>query len=190
MRHPNLRLLIAVLLLAAAPAGAQDGREQLHVDIPEGMREVHREGTQQVVVVEHVPAGQTVEQWTDKVTVLIFAPEVYPDLDSKLQQTSAALTDACLVRPRIFDPVRFEDAGFPAVVLSVACGKGKRTRDAGVFISKSIQGAQGTYEVQRIWRFPPAAESAAVPLTQAMAETAQALMATVYLCDGPKARPC
>jgi hypothetical protein len=182
---------ITLLLLAATPAVAQrDGREQLHVDIPEGMHEVHRDGNQVLQIIEHIPSGQTVDRWTDMVTVLIFAPQAVASLDDRLQKLPAALTDRCAVAPKIFEPVRFEDGGLPAAVLSVVCGKSKRFGLAEVFISKIIHGAQSHYEVQRAWRFPAATSSDDVPLTQEMVESAKALMKTVYVCDGPAARPC
>jgi hypothetical protein len=168
-----------------SPAGlpVDTGSEVLHVVVPDGSKigfQANRPGMQ---IVEYVPLDQSVKQWTDMLTVVIADRQAAPDIDAFFKRMTDTFHVGCDVEPIVEKPTRFLDGPYPAGLQAAICGKGRQNGYGQVVIYKMIQGTKGFFQVQRAWRFPPAAKSEDLPLTEAMRKSATERLAAVYLCD-------
>jgi len=193
MKHILAPLLLAVLVGCTGRALNSDGSpvgppvdtgsEAIHFVVPEGSRigfQAYRPGIQ---IMEYVPENQSVEHWTDMLTVLIMARDTAPDIDAFFQRMTNTFHSGCTVEPIVEAPTRFLDGHYQAGIQTAICGKSKQFGTGTVVVYKMIQGAHGFYQVQRAWNFPPVARSLDIPLTKAMRDSAAGRLALVHLCD-------
>jgi hypothetical protein len=193
MKYLGALLCVALLLGCSgrtinadgSPVGppVDTGSEAVHFIVPEGSKigfQANRPGIQ---IMEYVPVDQSVQHWTDMLTVLIMARDTAPDIDAFFQRMTNAFHVGCDVEPLIEAPTRFLDGGYPAGVQTAICGKSKQFGIGSIVIYKMIQGKNGFYQVQRAWNFPAAARSQDITLTTAMRDSATERLAAVHLCD-------
>jgi hypothetical protein len=159
------------------------GSEAIHVVVPEGSKigfQANRPGIQ---IVEYVPENQSVEHWTDMLTVLIMARDTASDIDAFFRRMTNTFHLGCEVEPIVEAPTRFLDGPYPAGIQTAICGKSKQFGSGTGVVYKMIQGVHGFYQVQRAWNFPSAVRSQDIPLTKAMRDSAAERLALVHLCD-------
>jgi len=190
MKRPYL--LLAVALLAGCAGRVIDldgappvdtGSEALHILVPEGSKMAFQENRPRVQIREYVPRNQSTDRWSEMLTVLVMDREVAPDIETVFQRMTAAFKAGCAVDPVIQDPRRFFEGPYPAGIQTVVCGKSRQFGYGEVVVYKLIQGTKGFFQVQRAWRFPPAASSGDLTVTPDMAGKAADSLAGVYLCD-------
>ena len=164
--------------------GAIDtGPEKLHLIVPEGSKIGYSSSRPGIQIVEYVPANQSVEHWTDMITVVIMERQTAPDLDALFQRMTDTFARGCDVEASIPPPTRFLDGKYPAGIQSALCGKTKKFGQGEAVVYKAIQGTAAFFQVQRAWRFPPVARSQDLPLTKEMIEAALSRLDTVHVCD-------
>ncbi len=191
--------LYLVVLLAAMPAraepwsgGAVDtGSEVLHYSPPDGLELGFEDHKANLDVLEFVRADETVEDWTDNVTVLTIARPANLTIEVFFSSMSSGIADGCAIEAAIRRPEFFVDGPYQAGVQSALCGRTKRHGRAQAMLFKAILGDKAAYVVQRAWNFPPQAQSSDVPITGEMLTEAAKNLNTMQVCDSTMSQdPC
>jgi hypothetical protein len=179
MQHSFTKSVVGLVLLlagcarpgpaavTAAPDSAPrlaTATESLHTVIPPGMQlGLHRSANGSEVA-EYIPAGETMADWTN-----MFALGVTPRRAGlTVQQLAAAaqqgMVKGCAIAPAATRPTYFTDGDLPAVALGVSCGRATGSGRGELVVIKSVLGNSAVFTVQRAFRLPPAADSAALKL--------------------------
>lgn len=179
---------IALLLASCATPGVYISKvdtktEVLHFVVPNGSTVAHQASSTDIQIVEYLPTGQSLQRWTDMLTVLIMDRNTAPSIDTFFDRMTDTFRLGCAVEPIVFAPVRSMDGSYPAGTQTVICGRSKKFGSGSVVIYKMIEGKYGFYQVQRAWNFPPATKSADILFTQAMRDSAAERLAPVRVCD-------
>jgi hypothetical protein len=147
----GLALLVLLLLLRAA--SAQLAGENLLVAMPPGYKIGYRVERGNMVMNEMVPAGQTVDDWSEMVTVQIFhglkaPPEKFRDA---LQQRWIA---ACPGGSGA-NVLSGSENGYPVLVWLLDCPKNPQSGKPEITWFKAIAGNDSFYLVQKAFKFKP-----------------------------------
>ncbi|WP_343715022.1 hypothetical protein [Inquilinus sp.] len=158
--------------------------ELLFVPIPQGWVLANRGTTPEMILSEYVPAGQTVDRWSDMITVMTIDRQAAPSLAVLVQRLDQRFRSGagCAVAPLVEPPTFRSDGPYPFAVQAVICG---RTENGGMgeyMAHRVIEGRDAYYDVQRSWRLPPAT-SANLPVTAKMRDEAIGLLQAVGVCD-------
>jgi len=148
-----LGLMSLVLLAPPRAANADLVNENLLVQIPLGYKVGYRVERGAMVMNEMVPEGQTVNNWSEMVTVQIFhglksSPEKFRDT---LQQRWVA---ACPGGSGA-DVMNGTENGYPVQVWLLACPKNPATGRPEITWFKAIAGNDSFYLVQKAFKFKP-----------------------------------
>ena len=162
------------------------GSEILHFIAPDGSKIGYQANRPGLQITEYVPEHESVERWTNMLTVLIMARSSAPDIDAFFARMSYTFQIACAVGAVVEPPVRFFDGAYPAGMQTATCGKSVQFGSGNATIYKMIQGEHGFYQVQRAWNFPPTDRSEDIKLTQKMRDSARARLDDVHLCHRQK----
>jgi hypothetical protein len=146
-------LIALITMTAATTASAQLADENLLVTVPPGYKVGYRVERGHMVMNEMVPAGQTVENWSEMVTVQIFhnlkaAPEKFRDT---LRQNWVA---ACPGGSEA-DVTSDAENGYPALVWRLDCPKNPQSGKPEITWFKAIAGNDSFYLVQKAFKFKP-----------------------------------
>jgi hypothetical protein len=176
----GLSLLLSLLLLSA-PASAQLKDENLLVAMPPGFKVGFQTSKNGMNMQELVPAGETVENWTEMVTVQIFLGRRDLDPVRFLATIQNQWLGACKgsTAARIANvPVN----AYVGATMQLSCPLNPGTGKPETAMFKAIRGTDSFYSVQRAVRAIPNAEQTA-RMTQYLAE--------VIVCDTRSpAHPC
>jgi hypothetical protein len=154
---PGLALL--VFLLPVRAAVAQLKNENLMVVLPPGYKIDYRVERNAMVMTEMVPVAETVNDWTEMVTVQVFhglkaVPEKFEEV---LQQRwSAACPGASSAK--VTSGV---ENGYPVLVWMLDCPKNPGTGKPELTWFKAIAGNDSFYLVQKAFKFEPTKEQVA-----------------------------
>jgi len=160
--------------LAAAAAYAAPPREWIgQTALPElvvGFKNVS-DGS---LIVERIPPGETVEQWTRMVTTQRFAGTIARggSLEEWHDYMASALANSCR-NSRSSEPNRLTVAGRPAIEFRGDCPLNPGTGQPETYFIRAIEGTADLHVAQVAFRRVP---------TAADAEWARAHLATVTLC--------
>lgn len=194
------RMLLPILLAGAAagcapktespppspPGTAQKDRmaEMLHVPIPARWVLANRGATPEMILSEYVPAGQTMDRWTDMIAVMTINRRAAPSLAVLAQRLDQRFRSGagCAVAPIVEPPTVRSDGPYPYAVQAVLCGRTERWGKGEYMVHRVIEGRDAYYDVQRSWRLPSAA-SADLPVTPEMRAEAVGLLQAVGVCD-------
>ena len=150
------RLTFCLLVLTFSPAFAFEG-ENLLVAMPDGYKVDFQQKKGSARITEMVPANETVQGWTEMVTVQVFGgmkgvtPDQFRDRMVKLWTGSCA--DA-VAGP----PTRAVENGYPIAFWMMNCPLNKQTGKPETTWFKAIQGRDSFYVVQKAFKFDPAQE--------------------------------
>ena len=162
--------IIATLMFA--PAQAQLVNETLLVAKPKGYKVGWQNRNAQRLMSEMVPAGQTVENWTEMVTVQIFfnqksTPQLFR------ARIGALWAKAC--PNSVYQPVAEEpERGYPAEIWMQVCPSNPKTGKPEHTFFKAIQGNDSFYVVQKAFKYQPSLDEVA---------TWTHFLKTVTVCD-------
>jgi hypothetical protein len=155
MSYIRLRIAAAVLAtLTLASAHAQLVNENLLVTMPEGYKVGWQDRNAQSRMSEMVPEGQTVENWTEMVTVQIFfGQKTLPQLfRARINSLWAKACPNSIYAPVAAGPER----GYPAEVWMQVCPSNPKTGKPEHTFFKAIQGHDSLYVVQKAFKYEPA----------------------------------
>ena len=151
MRRPFLSMLLAIAV--ATPALALDN-ENLLVSVPKGFKVGFTKKSDQQMITEMVPAAESVENWTEIVTVQIF----YNLRDTPPAQYRARLeklgAEAC--PGASFAKVKDGTENlYPMVTWSQRCPLNKQSGKPEFTWFKAVQGRDSFYVVQKAFKAEP-----------------------------------
>jgi hypothetical protein len=154
MRRPLLSLLLAFAV--AAPALALDN-ENIVVAVPKGFKIGFTKKSDQQMTTEMVPEKESLENWTERVTVQIF----YDLRDTPPAQHRARLekqgAEAC--PGASFAKVKDGTENlYPMVSWSQRCPLNKQTGKPEFTWFKAVQGRDNFYEVKKAFKAEPTAK--------------------------------
>lgn len=155
----RLRALAAAAVIAAfilAPARAQLVNENLLVTMPPDYKVGWQDRNAQRQISEMVPTGESVETWTEMVTVQIFFGLKTPPQLFRAR-AGALWAKACpnsLSQPIAQGPER----GYPTEVWMQVCLSNPQTKKPEHTFFKAIQGNDSLYVVQKAFRYEPSRE--------------------------------
>ena len=179
MKTAGALIALSVFALTGA-ALAQLRNENLLVTMPQGFKIAFQDKKNNMQMSEMVPSNETVNDWTEMVTVQIFfglktTPAQFKGTIEKGWVSACAGGRA--------HPVS-DDAenGYPALIWVLSCQRNPKTGKPEVTWFKAVQGNDSFYVVQKAFRFEPAQEQ----MTKALA-----YLGTVKVCDSRRAdRAC
>jgi hypothetical protein len=161
--HPTgetVRLLfLPILLLAwltASAATAQLVNENLLWPLPEGYKIGFQNKANGILMTEAVPTGETVESWTEMVTVQIFYGRKSPPAQAKasMETVWARECPGSSSNP-IFSG---DENGYPVVLWLMSCPLNKQSGKSEITWMKAIGGNDSLYVVQKAFKFEPSKE--------------------------------
>jgi hypothetical protein len=183
--------LFLALALLVPPARAG---EQLFVGIPDGWDEAWRQEDPSQTIVEYLPKGASVTDWTDMITLQEF-PGPHVDPQQYLEKVVAAFEAGCEAS-RHEGPRSSQENGYPVALAYMECkGPDPAKAAPGVVLKKIeflaikvIQGMQSLHVVQRAWHGDDETQH---PLQQPTAKDWVAVVRNAEVCDlANPARTC
>jgi hypothetical protein len=151
-------LLSLALALSVTPAFALEA-ENLLVTLPPGYIVGYTNHTAKGVITEMVPAGETVENWTEMVTVQIFfglhdSPTAFRLRLEKLWASSCSGAKSAPVGGGLTN-------GYTTMTWRMSCPLNKQTGKPEITWFKAIAGRDSFYVVQKAFKFDPSPDKAA-----------------------------
>jgi hypothetical protein len=154
-RALKLSLLLASLI--ARPAAAEFINENLLTTLPSGYHVGFEDKNNSRQIAEWVPAGETVDNWTEMVTVQIFyrlkvPPDAFMrDLEKRWRGDCPGARDAQPIASVV-------ENGYPSLVWLLNCPQNPATGKPEITWFKAIQGNDSFYVVQKAFKFAPSKE--------------------------------
>jgi len=190
-----MRLSVAACvagLFAFAPAvlaQAPGAGEQLYVAPPQGWVMGFHDQQGNVEVTELVPQGQSVQDWTEMLTVQLITgkPERSPQevLKDQVEELQKACDDigAGATAPQV-------ENGYDTAIRAIACTKSKQWGKGELTLYKVIRGRERLYVIARAWRGAPF-DKEHLPVPPEKTQEWLRFMQQVSLCDSRDGqRPC
>jgi hypothetical protein len=143
--------------VCARPAAAELVNENLLAGAPPGYKIGFRDKKNDLQMTEWVPASQTVENWTEMLTVQVFyglkiAPEAF------MQQLEARWRNACPGAGGAQPIVGSVENGYPSLLWILDCPKNPGTDKPELTWFRAVQGNDSFYVVQKAFKFTPTKE--------------------------------
>jgi hypothetical protein len=156
MRLSSL-LLALVLATAASVAAAQLQNENLLVTMPDGFKMDFQEKTKEMLISEMVPGAESVDNWTQMVTVQIFfglksGPEEFKSRVETGWARACRGSSAHAI-------AQGKENGYPFAVWLLACPLNKTTGKPEFTWFKAMQGNDSLYVVQVALKARPSEEA-------------------------------
>lgn len=170
-----------ILCLDAASADAQLVNENLLVTFPKGFRVGFAQKTDKWQITEYVPQAETVDNWTEMVTVQVFyrAPQLTTEVFE--QTITQRWRNACpgAKSSHLKDG---SENGYAFSFFLLTCDNNPKTNKPEITWLKTIRGTDSFYVVQKAYK--------SVPSKDQVADTSRYL-ASVRVCDARgKEHPC
>lgn len=151
IRWATVGLLVSFFCLAAAPSQAQLKGENLLVIPPAGFKVGYKGTNNGINMMEWVPAGETVQNWSEMVTVQIFNKRT--DLDpgqflGRIQQQWLAACNGSKPAPILTGKAN----GYTASMMMLHCPLLAATGKPETTMFRAIKGNDSFYVVQRAVR--------------------------------------
>ena len=149
--------IAAVAVMLALSAAATLINENLITTMPPGYQVGFQDKNGQRQIVEWVPAGETVDNWSEMVTVQIFhGLKVMPDAFMRdLEKRWVASCPGAVPAHTIANVV---ENGYPSLVWLLDCPKNPATGKPEITWFKAVQGNDSFYVVQKAFKFAPSKE--------------------------------
>jgi hypothetical protein len=140
-------------LTLARPASAQLVNENLLVTVPSGYKIDFQEHKPKGLMNEMVPTSETVDNWTEMVTVQIFynLKTTPDDFEGKMASGWLAACPGAKNESIASGP----ENGYPAAVWLLNCPKNPATGKPEITWVKIVQGNDRLYVVQKAFKFAP-----------------------------------
>lgn len=172
------------------PAFDANWTEKPIIQIPASWVVVSKAHSDNSRITELVLPGQTVDHWTDMIT-LVSVRKDGQTVDSVLRHMAKATPLGCETPPVLGAADRFVDSGYPAAIQYAVCHKTIRWGLPEFFVYKTIEGDSGYYQVLRSWRFPDRPRSFGPAFSRAALEEGLRLLDSAHVCNTNQAdRPC
>lgn len=166
--------------------------ENLITPLPKGWKIASSDSTiQGFSIQEFIPSDETLDAWTDMVTVLIYRGAGGAPLGAFFDFREKVYRDRCASVPIIGKRQEISENGYPGGVQVLACARTKSWHKAEAMVYKTLKGKDAAYQVQRAWRLPPSDNPNAIGVTKDMLDGGTAYLRKVFVCDTREpSRPC
>jgi hypothetical protein len=147
---------VVVALAVGTPADALEN-ETLLVSLPKGYKVGYQNKTPQGTISEMVPADETVENWTEMVTVQIFlnlrdvTPAQYRERMQRMWGTACSGSEFAKVKDGV-------ENGYAALTWMQKCPVNPHSGKLEMTWLKAVQGRDSFYLVQKVFKFEPSEE--------------------------------
>ncbi len=142
--------------LTASTANAQLVDENLLWPLPEGYKIGFQNKANGILMTEAVPTGETVESWTEMVTVQIFYGRKSPPAQAKASMENLWTRDC---EGSTSHPVfSGQENGYPVVLWLMSCPLNKQSGKPEITWMKAIGGNDSLYVIQKAFKFEPSKE--------------------------------
>lgn len=179
----NMRATIAagfVLALVAGPAAAQLVNENLLVGMPAGYKVGFNDKNERRIMTEMVPAGETVEAWTEMLTVQIFFRLKVTPAQFRTRMTELWAKSCPNAQTKSLGEAA--ENGYPSGLWLSACPRNPATGKPENTWFKAVQGQDSFYIVQKAFKFEPSREQT---------DTWMEFLRQVSVCDSrAPSHPC
>jgi hypothetical protein len=170
--------LALAVILACKGASAEEG---LRVGLPEGFILGFADGDGRDMIREYLRAGETLQNWTDLVTVQRFSGLAGVDPLAYVDAVAANLRDVC-PDARVTPPDATMAGPYRSAAIMARCPVSPRTGGSEVFAMRAFAGVQAMHVVQYAFTRDP---------NRAEIDAAIALISDAVLCDLARAdAPC
>jgi hypothetical protein len=157
MRAALLQGALILAALSASAARADLENENLLVTAPPGYKVGFSDKKPDMLMTEFVPSKETVENWTEMVTVQVFfGLKVTPQqfMDDMGKRWRAACPDA----EEAHTVAEAPENGYPTLVWLLSCPKNPGTGKPEITWFKAVEGNDSFYLVQKAFKFEPSKE--------------------------------
>ena len=134
-------------------ASAQLTNENLLVEVPPGYKIDFQDHKPNMLMNEMVPTNETVNNWTEMVTV-----QIYYNLKTTPEQFTAKLAGGWIAAcpgATSSSVASGDENGYPAAVWLLNCPKNPATGKPEITWVKTMQGNDSFYAVQKAFKFTP-----------------------------------
>lgn len=178
MRSIVLLGLISLFMTGSVQAERKLRGENLLVGLPSGYEVAHHQKTAAGEISEFVPEGETVENWSEMLTIQLLPPgnEVegfYERFDSMVKQVCGGSTRVVATE---------EENGYTVKFFHMYCPSNPQTDTGETTFIKAIEGKDKFYAVQKAWRTEEYGPGE-VPLTEEDIINWTLFMKSVTVCD-------
>lgn len=150
---------LAFAALAAAPAAARFVNESLLIAQPDGFKVGFETHKGNMVMHELVPDNQTVNNWTEMLTVQVFyRTRIDPE---KFEADMARRWSASCPNASVAKIASGPDNGYPAMSWQLTCPNNPATGKPELTWFKAIEGNDSFYLVQKAFKFEPSKQQLA-----------------------------
>lgn len=153
-------LFVLAALMVSTPVRALEN-ENLLVEMPKGYTVADRTSNDRITMTVMVPTGETVQNWTEMVTIQLFlklAGLPPAEFRGRLEKLGAASCPGSK-----FEKVKEGvENGYQMLTWLQKCPQNKETGKPEVTMLKGIQGRDSFYLVQKAYRFVPSAEQSKI----------------------------
>ncbi len=141
---------------------AESTNEMLLQNLPQGYQIGYQKRHGKIMMIEMVPKGETVEEWSQMVTATIAYGGIGEDIEDYYEKVSGLWKSACAGSDAMLLK-EGEDNGYDYAMWALECQKNRSTNRSEMAIFKAIEGKDSFYIVQKAWRgFAPKKEDIAV----------------------------
>ena len=146
--------LVLLLILTTSPVFAELKKENLLHGMPDGYKVGHQSRKGNNLIVEMVPANETVQNWTEMLTVNItfgnlpVTPVKYSELMKDMWGKSCPDSGGSMIASG-------KENGYPFAVWILSCQHNPSSGKPEWTLFKAIKGNDSFYVVQKAWRREP-----------------------------------
>lgn len=157
VRLAHLALLAATLCGLAGPSRAQSTVEHLVAPIPPEFKYAGQPAHPRAKILIYLPAGQTIEAWTEQLTVTTYANQRNGDPVAAARSIDNQWRGTCKeAEPATILPGRSN--GYATATLLLKCPLLSDTGKSEASLTHLIQGSDNFYMLQRNTRYQPSAD--------------------------------
>ncbi|ABC24384.1 hypothetical protein [Rhodospirillum rubrum] len=172
----------------AAPASPTAGGETLLFTLPPGWKVLHSVDGDSLSRGVFIPNAQDGNSWKDMVVVTMARGSDAPDIKQTYQRTVGAYEKTCQAHTAAVPQTEVKN-GVGRAFWTLGCHRRKDMSFGEASFFLFLQGREGAYLVQRIWRTAPFGNEGP-PITGPERDQAIALLKTVRLCDPKRGDRC
>jgi hypothetical protein len=154
-----LAIAAALVLAAMSAARADLENENLLIELPNGYKVDFQSKKNNIAMTEIVPVGESVNAWTEMVTVQIFLGAKMTPTQVRQQLEKLWIETCPGASSKLFSeqPVN----GYAASVWMMSCPLNKATGKPEITWFRAVQGNDSFYLVQKAFKFLPTADQIA-----------------------------
>ena len=174
------------VVVASEPAHAVNSGENFIVTMIKGFKLGNHQNTNKVLLNEYIPEGETVQNWTKMITVLIFLGRKDIEVKNYLGLMTQGFASACQ-KMATGKPALENIRGYEAGTIILACTREKKTGKGSLTLVRVYKGNDSFYVIQRAWRGAPF-QSTELLVSKDEINSWVAHFNRIYVCDTRSAK--